>query len=84
MNIETRGQSKIRKILANFVQKADENRLRLLFTVASELAGGLTDRDTLDDVSAAVISHLQTMTEEERVMTLRFIHSLKDFREVSS
>ena len=82
MNIETRGQNMIRNILANFVQKADENHLRLLFTVASELAGGLTDRDAMDTVSAAIINHLQTMTEEERVMTLKYIHALKDFREV--
>ena len=84
MNIETRGQNMIRNILANFVQKADENRLRLLFTVASELAGGLTDRDAMDTVSAAIINHLQTMTESELVMTLKYIHALKDFREVTA
>ena len=82
MSIGTKGQSMMRKILANFVQQAEDNHLRLLFMAASELAGGLTDRDALDDVSEAVIRHLQTMSEEERVMTLRFIHSLKDFREV--
>lgn len=84
MSIGTKGQGMIRKIMANFVQNAEENHLRILFAAANELAGGLTDRDALDDVSEAVIRHLQTMTEEERVVTLRFIHSLKDFREVTA
>ena len=37
-----------------------------------------------NEVIQAINRHLETMTEEERVMTLRFIHSLKDFREVTA
>ena len=28
--------------------------------------------------------HLETMTEEELIMTLKYIHALKDFREVTA
>lgn len=33
-----------------------------------------------DNVSKAINHHLQTMTEQERVMVLKYIHALKDFR----
>ena len=74
----------LKSILINTILKLDDIHLRKMFIVADVFAGGLTDRDALDSVSAAIINHLQTMTEEERVMTLKFIHSLKDFREVSA
>ena len=35
-----------------------------------------------NEVIQAINRHLETMTEEERVMTLKYIHALKDFREV--
>lgn len=74
----------LKSILINMILKLDNRHLRQMFIVADVFVGGLTDRDTLDSVSAAIIDHLQTMTEEERVMTLKYIHSLKDFREVSA
>ena len=73
----------IKSVLINYIlNNVDDGHLRNLFVAANVFSGGLTDRDSLDNVSEAVITHLQTMTEEERVMTLRFIHSLKDFQEV--
>lgn len=75
----------MKSILINYIlNNVDDGHLRNLFVTANVFAGGMTDRDSLDNVSEAVITHLQTMTEEERVMTLRFIHSLKDFREVTA
>lgn len=32
----------------------------------------------------AINGHLETMTESELVMTLKYIHALKDFREVKA
>ena len=40
--------------------------------------------DAMDEVSEAVITHLQTMTEEERIFVLKYIHALKDLREVTA
>ena len=75
----------MKSILINYIlNNVDAGHLRNRFVTANVFAGGLNDRDSLDNVSEAVITHLQTMTEEERVMTLRFIHSLKDFREVTA
>lgn len=31
-------------------------------------------------ISKAIVNHLNTMTEEERIMVLKYIHALKDFR----
>ena len=33
-----------------------------------------------DSVTRAINTHLENMTEEERVMVLKYIHALKDFR----
>jgi hypothetical protein len=33
-----------------------------------------------DNVTNAINTHLETMTEEERIMVLKYIHALKDFR----
>ena len=33
-----------------------------------------------DNVTNAISTHLETMTEEERIMVLKYIHALKDFR----
>ena len=71
----------LQSILIKYIMKLDGIHLRQMFVVADALAGGLTDRDALDSASASIIGHLQTMTEEERVMTLKYIHALKDFRE---
>lgn len=86
MNIETREQRMniLKSILINTILKLEEQHLRLMIIAANEFAGGLTDQDALDSVSAAIIDHLQTMTKEERVMTLKYIHALKDFREVTA
>lgn len=73
----------LQSIIVNYILKLDGNKLRQIFTVVDDFAGGLTDQDALDNVSAAIINHLQTMTEQERVMTLKYIHALKDFREVT-
>ena len=73
----------LQSILINAILKLDERHLRMMFIAANTFAGGLTDRDALDSVSAAIITHLQTMTEEAKVMTLKYIHSLKDLREVT-
>lgn len=74
----------LQKILIKYILRVDANHLKKLFIAANTFAGGLTDRDALDSVSAAIITHLQTMTEEEKVMTLKYIHSLKDLREVTA
>lgn len=73
----------LQSIIVNYILKLDGNKLRQIFTVVDAFAGGLTDQDALDNVSAAIINHLQTMTEQERIMTLKYIHALKDFREVT-
>lgn len=73
----------LQSIIVNYILKLDGNKLSQIFTVVDAFAGGLTDQDALDNVSAAIINHLQTMTEQERVMTLKYIHALKDFREVT-
>ena len=36
-----------------------------------------------NEVIQAINRHLETMTEEEQIMILKYIHALKDFREVS-
>ena len=36
-----------------------------------------------NEVIQAINRHLETMTEEEQIMTLKYIHALKDFREVT-
>lgn len=33
-----------------------------------------------DSVTKAINTHLETMTESERVMVLKYIHALKDLR----
>ena len=33
-----------------------------------------------DSVTKAIESHLETMTEEERIFVLKYIHALKDLR----
>lgn len=33
-----------------------------------------------DSVTKAINTHLETMTEKERVMVLKYIHALKDLR----
>lgn len=43
----------------------------------------IQDITRADNVSEAIIAHLQTMTEEERILTLKYIHALKDFREMT-
>lgn len=73
----------LQSIIVNYILKLDGNKLSQIFTVVDAFAGGLTDQDALDNVSAAIINHLQTMTEQERIMTLKYIHALKDFREVT-
>lgn len=74
------------KILIKYILGLDENdqHLKKLFIIANTFAGGLGDWNMLDPVSASILEHLQTMTEEEQVMVLRFIHSIKDFREVTA
>jgi len=37
-----------------------------------------------NEVIQAINRHLETMTENELVMTLKYIHALKDFREVTA
>ena len=37
-----------------------------------------------NEVIQAINRHLETMTEEEQIMTLKYIHALKDFREVTA
>ena len=75
--------NKMQSVLIRYILRANTGHLRMMFIAANEFAGGLiTERDSLDNVSEAIITHLQTMTEEERVMTLKYIHALKDFREV--
>ena len=37
-----------------------------------------------NEVIQAINRHLETMTESELVMTLKYIHALKDFREVEA
>jgi len=37
-----------------------------------------------NDVIRAINRHLETMTENELVMTLKYIHALKDLREVTA
>lgn len=37
-----------------------------------------------NEVIRAINRHLETMTEEELVMTLKYIHALKDFREATT
>lgn len=73
----------LQSIIVNYILKLDGNKLSQIFTVVDAFAGGLTDQDALDNVSSAIINHLQTMTEQERIMTLKYIHALKDFREVT-
>lgn len=73
----------LQKILIKYILRADNNYLKKMFIAADVFADGLTDRDALDSVSAAIITHLQTMAEEEKVMTLKYIHALKDFRDVT-
>ena len=73
----------LRSILINAMINLPDKDLRKMFITVSNLCHGLTDRDALDSVSSAIISHLQSMTEDEKVMTLKYIHSLKDFREVT-
>lgn len=34
----------------------------------------------MDSVTKAINTHLETMTEEERIMVLKYIHALKDLR----
>lgn len=76
--------NKMHSVLIKYILRADDVHLKKMFIAANVFAGGLiADRDALDNVSEAIITHLQTMTEEERVMTLKYIHALKDFREVS-
>lgn len=74
----------LKSILINFVLNLNDNHLRRMYIVADAFAGGLTDLDALDSVSAAIISHLQTMTGTERTLTLKYIEDLKDFREVTA
>ena len=77
--------NKMQSVLIRYILRADNDHLRNMFIAANVFAGGLiADRDALDNVSEAVITHLQTMTGEERVMTLKYIHALKDFREVTA
>ena len=33
-----------------------------------------------DNVTNAINTHLETMTEKERIMVLKYIHALKDLR----
>lgn len=37
-----------------------------------------------NEVIQAINRHLETMSESELVMTLKYIHALKDFREVTA
>ena len=74
----------LQSIIVNYILKLDGNKLRQIFTVVDAFAGGLTDKDALDPTNAAIINHLQTMTESERIMTLKYIHALKDFRDVTA
>lgn len=37
-----------------------------------------------NELIQAINCHLETMTEEELIMTLKYIHALKDFREVTA
>ena len=92
MNIETRehiyprnpervgrSMSVFHKIIIKYILSLgeDDPYLRKLWIASNVFSGGLTDRDALDNVSASILNHLQTMTEEERSMTLKYIHSLK-------
>ena len=70
-------------ILISCILRLDGVKLREMFVVANVLAGGLTDNDALDSISVAILNHLQSMTENERIMTLKYIHALKDLREVT-
>ena len=77
--------NKIQSVLIRYILRADDDHLKKMFIAANVFAGGLiADRDALDNVSEEVITHLQTMTEEERNMTLKYIHALKGFREVTA
>ena len=76
--------STMQAILIKCILGLDDAHLRQMFIVADVFMGGLTDRDALDPVSAGILVHLQSMTENERIMTLKYIHALKDFQEVSS
>ena len=74
--------NKVQSVLIRYILCADDDHLKKMFIGANVFAGGLmADRDALDNVSEAVITHLQTMTEEERIMTLKYIRALKGFRE---
>ena len=74
----------LKTILISCILRLDGIKLRNMFVVANVLAGGLTDNDALDSVSFAILNHLQSMTENERTMTLKYIHALKDLREVTA
>ena len=51
--------NKIHSVLIRYILRADDNHLRKMFIAANTFAGGLiADRDALDNVSEAIISHL--------------------------